>query len=139
MDNLASVGLLSALKPTEVSDDTKFINLFTCFFSPLMPPITPQFKVDVDLRSFGEIQHSSENKKPQKKVLNPKKMTLGELDDELKKLQKDFKSEFQKVSDKLERTPKLADLLKYAHIAEIIEQLNILKRFKKLRTSQKEE
>ena len=99
MDNLSSINLLSNLKAIEVSEDTKFIDLFTCFFSPIMPPETPQFNVDVEMKSFGEKYDTIGTKKSEKIIQDPKKMTLAELENNLKILEIEFKNEFQKLTN----------------------------------------
>lgn len=139
LENFSKIKLFSELKSQKINEMIGAIDLFTCFFTPLTYPnfgqnSSKKLKLNLkeigikekDLNDFeGEGREDFDFKK-----LDFKKMNLGEIKEMIEEKEAEFKKNFFELK-KTNQNLTLEELNRDDKIKKLLEDINLLKRYKK--------
>lgn len=133
LEELNKVVLFDNLQAKEITDETSSVDLFTCFFSPLEYPDLENKSNPIELdMNFSSVGIDLDNPVPQ--PTDFKKLNIEEITELLQQKEEEFKQIFLEM--KLENpTLSLADINELEDCKVLLEDINLLKRYKVVKES----
>ena len=142
---LSKVKIFDQIVISELGDGICFVDLFTCFFTPLSYPGTSgaregsEHGEELNLNLEGIVKDHESRRAP-KKPADFKKLNLGEIVELLEAREGEFKEEFLRLKEEAKASKlSLAEVKNNPGLKNLLKEINLLKRFKHVRENPEEE